>query len=97
MSYLTTTRKDTHLDLRLSPEEKRLLEEAAAFVGATPSAFVVQTVTERARAVVRRHRTLALSAVESQAFVERLLEPEEPNEALRQASQRYWARLETSR
>lgn len=97
MSNLTATRKDTRLDLRLSYEEKRLLEEAAAFVGATTSAFVLQTVTERAREVVHRHRALELSAAESRAFVERLLEPEEPNEALRNATNRYLARLETSR
>ncbi len=97
MSAGTAARKDTRLDLRLSHDEKRLLEEAAAFAGTTTSAFVVQTVTERAREVVQRHRALELSTAESHAFVERLLAPEEPNEALRNAVKRYGARLDTSR
>ncbi len=40
------------LELRIDPEQKRLIEEAAASEHQTVSAFVVETLVRRARAVV---------------------------------------------
>ena len=40
------------LELRIDPEQKRLIEEAAAVEHQSVSAFVVDTLVRRARAVV---------------------------------------------
>ena len=92
----TTARKETRLDVRLSHEQKLLLEEAAAASGMSTSAFVVQTVTRRAREVMADYRSMELSTAESRAFVDRLMEPGAPNDALRAAAKRYWTQIEAS-
>ncbi len=43
-----------------------------------------------------RVRVRELSAAESQAFVNQLLNPSEPNAALRNAAARYWGRVDRS-
>ena len=90
----TTARKETRLDVRLSHEQKMLLEEAATVSGISTSAFVVQTVTQRAREVVEEYRSMELSAAESRAFVDQLMAPGTPNAALRAATKRYWTQIE---
>ncbi len=42
------------LEIRIDPEQKRLIEEAAAAEHQSVSAFVVDTLVRRARAVVTR-------------------------------------------
>lgn len=88
--------REARLEIRVSAEIKALLDEAAASVGLSTSAFVLATVTPRAREVVQQHEMMELSAAESQAFVHQLLNPAEPSAALRQAAARYWARVERS-
>jgi len=92
----TTARKETRLDVRLSHEQKMLLEEAAAISGISMSAFVVQTVARRAREVVADYRSMELSAAESRAFVNQLMEPGAPNDALLAAAKRYRTQLKDS-
>lgn len=94
---VATARKEARLDVRLPSDLKMLLEEAATLSGISTSAFVVETVMPRAREVVREYRSMELSVAESRAFVERLMDPVAPNEALREAAKRYWSRVEAPR
>ena len=47
------------------------------------------SLEEAAKAVIREHELLVLDQAQSRAFVETLLNPREPNEALRQAAEEY--------
>lgn len=90
------SRREARLEVRVSAEIKALLDEAAASVGLSTSAFVLATVTPQAREMVRQQAMMELSATESQDFVNQLLHSSEPKAALRAAASRYWARVERS-
>jgi uncharacterized protein (DUF1778 family) len=84
-----STGKNARLEARITAEQKELIERAAAYEGRSVSAFVVGAVQQAAKAVVQEHEVLQLNESHSRAFVETLLNPPEPNEALRQAAEQY--------
>ena len=71
------------INLRTSPEAKALIERAAALLGTTVSAFMLQHAYEAARQVVADNDTLILSQQAFDAFVAACEHPSEPNDALR--------------
>lgn len=77
------------LEARISPETKALLQKAAALEGRTLTDFVVASVQAEAYRVIEQHQTLKLSIEDSEAFVDALLNPPKPNEALSAAAHRY--------
>lgn len=77
------------LEARITPETKALLQKAAALQGRTITDFVVASVQAEACRVIQQHQTLKLSIEDSQAFVDALLNPPKPNEALLAAARRY--------
>lgn len=62
--------KTERLDLRVSPEQKRLLEEAATYMDRTVTDFVVQAASVAARDVMADRKRFVLSAEEWAAFSE---------------------------
>ena len=90
------SRRESRLEIRVSAEIKTLLDEAAASIGLSTSAFVLATVTPRAQEIVQQHAVMTLNAEESQAFVNQLLTPPKPSDALRAAAARYEARVDRS-
>ena len=85
--------KKERLEARITAEQKALIERAAAYEGRTLSDFVVTTVQEAAKAVIQEHEILQLNPSQSRAFVEQLLHPREPNEALQRAAKEYRRRV----
>lgn len=81
----TTEAQRERLAARLSTEQKRLIEHAAAIQGLSLTAFVVQSAEAAAEAVIRDHQVISLSAQDSLVFAEAILNPPEPNEALKRA------------
>jgi len=81
--------KQDRLEARITPEQKELLQQAAAIEGTSLTDFVVRSAQRAAEQTIRDHVTIALTARESQAFVEALLEPPAPNAALRAAAEQY--------
>ena len=79
------------LEARISAEQKALLQRAAALEGRSITDFVVSSVQAAAAETIRRHEVLALTARDSAAFVEALLNPRAPNERLREAARRHQA------
>lgn len=77
------------LEARVSPEIKALFQRAADLAGLTLTDFIVATVQEKAYRVIEQHQTLELSVEDSEAFVNALLEPPTPNDALKAAALRY--------
>ena len=89
---MSATYDDTRperLDLRIDPGRKELLKRAAALRRQSLTDFVISSAEKEAEATIRAQQTMALSARDTAAFVEALLNPPEPNDALRAAVRRY--------
>lgn len=83
-----TTAKRERLEARVSPEQKALFERAAQLQGRTLTDFMVGALQEAATRAIRDHEVLTLSARDSLALAEAILNPPEPNEVLREAARR---------
>lgn len=81
--------KDERLEARITEAQKALFQRAAAIQGITLTDFVVTSLQERAAEVVKDHDVMVLSAEDREVFVEALLNPPKPNEALRKAAQKH--------
>ncbi len=73
------------IQARLSSEDKTIIQRAAKLRGCSLSAFVVESSVAAAEAAIRRGETIVLSERDSIMFVEAILNPKNPNEALRKA------------
>ena len=80
---MARTGRSSRLDLRVAPEEKELIDRAAALTGSNTTDFVRSTTLAAAREAVRTHDVIKLTAEGSRVFVEALINPPEPNEHLR--------------
>ena len=78
-----------HLEIRLSAEQKTMMQRAAVLSGRTLREFVVASAQEAADRVIREHETIRLSRAEQVAFVSALLDPPAPNARLRKAAAAY--------
>jgi uncharacterized protein (DUF1778 family) len=74
----------TRINLRASPEAKAMIERAAALMGASVSAFMLQHAYEAACRVVADNDTLLFSQRAFEDFVNHLENPKPPTDALRQ-------------
>ena len=83
------TTKDTRLDVRLPEENKKLIEQAASYLGQSVSAFTVATLIREAEEVVERFGVLRLSDRDRDAFLAALDAPPAPNAKLREAAKRH--------
>ena len=81
---LPSSNADARLDLRLSPQDKMLLEQAARLRGMRVSAFVRAAALREARDVLAAEAVM-LSPAESQQFLRALNRPLETNARLTEA------------
>jgi uncharacterized protein (DUF1778 family) len=70
------------LEVRVTPEQDALIRQAANLEETTVTAFVLDTVTSRARGVVKQHQDLVLSNQAFDRFIAELDKPAEPVPAL---------------
>ena len=84
-----TTLRTERLEARVTAEEKELLVTAAGLAGRGLSEFVVSAATKAAQEEIRRRSILHLSADDAAAFVDALINPPLPADALRRAARRY--------
>jgi uncharacterized protein (DUF1778 family) len=82
-------RRRQRLEVRVSSEQDALIRQAADLEHRTLTAFVLETVTERARAVVRDHQDLVLSGEAFERFLAELDKPPEPVPELVELFARY--------
>jgi len=87
--------RTARLDLRVTPEDKELIERAAEASGRSQTDFVVSSARSEAQRTLREYDVMRLSERDRDAFVDAFLTPPEPNERLREAAERY--RERTSR
>ena len=79
------------LEARVSADQKDLFQRAAELQGRTLTDFVIASVHEAAVRALEDMQTVKLTADESRAFAEAMLNPREPNRRLKAAAQRYVA------
>ncbi|AUT04543.1 hypothetical protein CLI64_27940 [Nostoc sp. CENA543] len=89
MADVTDRKAIARLEARVSPETKALLQKAADLEGRTLTDFIVASVQAEALRVIQKHQILQLSLEDSEAFVDALLNPPQPNNALRKAAIKY--------
>lgn len=77
------------LETRVTVDQKRLIEHAAALQGRTVTDFVLTSVQDAARRAIEEHQQLELSVRDGQAFVQALIEATPVNERLRDTVRRY--------
>jgi uncharacterized protein (DUF1778 family) len=66
----------------MDPGHKSEVEEAAALIGVSLTAFATETLLERARRVKREHALTILGNEDRDVFIEMLTRPPKPSEAL---------------
>jgi uncharacterized protein (DUF1778 family) len=94
MAMARATNKPARLAARLTPQQKALFEQAASLQGMSLTEFVVQSVQEAAEAVLRSHTVIELSARDSHALAEALLNPRPLTAEMEEALRDHAARVE---
>ncbi len=87
------TLKDSRLNIRCTPNVRRLLDKAAGYACVSVSEFVLSHAVESAEAVVQAHEAITLSEHDFQAFLTALDAPPKPSPAMERALQRHAAQV----
>lgn len=80
--------KKQRIDLRLSEDDKSMIEEAAAMTNQSLSQFMVSTASERAAEVIDQHRRLVLNEVSWNTVMDAISNPPAPKDRLKRAAKR---------
>ena len=83
------------LEARVSPDLKRLFQQAADMRGVTLSDFLINSAHDVAVQTVEQHKVIRLGLEDSRVFAEALLSPPAPKERLRAAARHYLRRLKS--
>ena len=81
--------KATCLEVRLTPDQKRLIRYAATLRGVSITEFVVRSALAAATEAMNQQPILKLRGNARRAFVDAVLNPPTPNEAARKAAKAY--------
>ncbi len=90
---VVTTKKpeNERINFRIPSDMKDVIEQASALEGIAVSAFIKRETILRALEVVREHKQMHLTKVQSEQFYNVLSKPAEPNEKLRSAIEEHEA------
>lgn len=80
--------KTDRIEMRLTPEQKELLERAAAISGQAVTGFALSHLLDTARDVIERHQRTTLSLRDGRRFLEILETDAAPAPALVAAARR---------
>jgi uncharacterized protein (DUF1778 family) len=86
----TAIKEQARFDTRL-PKEQKLLFEKAAYLGGYRNLtdFIVQTVQEKAKEIIKEKEQVIASERDSQVFFEAITNPQGPSKALKNALDDY--------
>jgi uncharacterized protein (DUF1778 family) len=87
--------KAERLEARISGEQKKLFQRAAAAQGRSLTDFVLASVHDAAVRTLQDHEMLKFSAADSTAFVTAMFEQAQPSARLKKAARRYRERTHT--
>lgn len=80
--------KKQRIDLRLTDDDKSIIEEAAAMSNQSITQFMVSSASERAAEVIEQHRRLILNEESWNRVMEAINNPPAPNNKLKRAAKR---------
>lgn len=83
------TTKDARLDIRITPDQKDLVERAAAVSGLSMTNFVARCIEKAAKRTLQDYEEMTLTKRDSEAFVQALIKPFTPSRRLSRAAGRY--------
>ena len=83
------TEQVARIEARISPELKAMFQTAADIENITLSEFLTKSARQAAQEIISNHNVLKLNAEDSRAFADAILNPKEPNEALKKAMRRH--------
>ncbi|RWM10791.1 DUF1778 domain-containing protein [Mesorhizobium sp.] len=81
--------RSARLEARISPDALSMVKRAAEIQGRSVSDFVVTAAQEAAQRTIEETAIIRLSMEDQRALMEAILNPPEPNEALRKAADAY--------
>ncbi|TIN21210.1 MAG: DUF1778 domain-containing protein [Mesorhizobium sp.] len=81
--------RTARLEARISPDMLSVVKRAAEIQGRSVSDFVVSAAQEAAQRTIEETAIIRLSIKDQHALAEAILNPPEPNEALRKAADAY--------
>jgi uncharacterized protein (DUF1778 family) len=84
-----THSKRERLEARVPSEIKSLAEHAAAISGISLTDLIIQSIKTYSEGIIEREKIIRLTAQDSMIFADVILNRTEPNDALRDAAQRY--------
>jgi uncharacterized protein (DUF1778 family) len=77
--------RSARLEARIAPDALAVVKRAAELQGRSVSDFVVAAAQEAAHRAIEETQIIRLSVEDQRRFAEALINPPEPNEALRRA------------
>ena len=93
---MTTRRPITRserLNLRLDPEARKRIEQAAHYEGQTASSFILSSALAQAERTILKHETMVLKRRDSEIFFDALLQPPRVNPRLAAALKEHGRRV----
>lgn len=82
--------KVTRFDTRISVEQKRLFEKAAALGGyRNLTSFIIVTIQNRANEIIKQQEQIIASNKDMEIFFDAITNPTQPNVDLLSAAQEY--------
>lgn len=91
MAVLTKEKaeKVERMHCRVTPQNKAILQKAAALTGQDLTSFVTDATVDRALEVIEKHERLSLSNRDRDLFFAALENPPEPSARLKSAAAKY--------
>ena len=80
--------KKQRIDLRLTDDDKSMIEEAAAISNQSVSQFMLNSASQRAAEVIEQHRRMILTEESWTLVMDALSNPPSPGEKLKRAAKR---------
>lgn len=80
--------KKQRIDLRLTDDDKSMIEEAAAITNQSVTQFMLNSASERAAEVIEQHRRVVLNEESWAKVMNALSNPPALNEKLKRAAKR---------
>lgn len=81
--------QEARIEARVSADQKRIFERAAEVTGVTLTDFAISSMQRAAAEALEQHTMLTLSIRDQHVFLDTLLSPPEPSEALRRAAKKH--------
>jgi uncharacterized protein (DUF1778 family) len=81
--------REKRVEIRIRPQDKKLLEKAASVIGLSLSAFMISNALKAAQEGISAQSRISLNAEEWNHFMKVMENPPLPNKALKTAARRH--------